>query len=282
MLFCSLVFYSLFFSFAQTLDTSVTDEDTVLTEEGEEGEATTLTNGEEEATALVAEKEVTQIGDVSLKDVGLLPDSFLYPMKTWWEEVRLFFAFSDEKKAELELKFANRRLLELKKLCDEKDKCELAEKLAPKFQNRIERAIQKMEKAKENGKSVDEIIEKLKENQERQQAVLEKVYEKVPEPAKESILEAMEKSAEGLNNAIQNVQGSEEAAQFQNNVRNRVENYGDEVKVKMKERLNFFKDKWPDLNGEEDEEEEEEGDEPESEEDDGLGGEAIQNQAGQN
>ena len=183
-----------------------------------------------------------EIGDVTSENVGLLPDSFFYPVKTWWEEVRLFFTLSDEKKADLELKFANRRLLELKKLCEEKDNCDLAEKLAPKFQDRIERSIQKLESASEKGKDVEAIVEKLKENQEKQQAVLESVYEKVPDQAKEHILEAMEKSAEGLSNAIEKVQNSEKASEFQNTVRTRMENYGDEVQVQLKERLNFYKD----------------------------------------
>ena len=133
-------------------------------------------------TAVIVE-EVTEIGDVNMDNVGILPDSFFYPFKGWWEEVQLFFALSDTKKADLELKFANRRLLELKKLCDEKDKCDLAEKLAPKFQNKIERTIQKLEKANENGKDVEAIIEKLKENQEKQQDVLQSVYDKVPDQA---------------------------------------------------------------------------------------------------
>jgi len=185
---------------------------------------------------------VNEIGDVTSENLGLLPDSFFYPVKTWWEEVQLFFTLSDEKKADLELKFANRRLLELKKLCDEKDNCNLAEKLAPKFQNRIERSIQKLEKASDNGKEVNEIIEKLKENQEKQQAVLESVYEKVPDQAKEHILEAMEKSSKGLSNAIEKVQSSGEAEKFKNTVRQQVENYGQEDKVKIKERLNFSQD----------------------------------------
>ncbi len=142
----------------------------------------------------------------------LLPDSPLYFLKTWWENIQLFFTFKEQAKADLYLKLANKRLIEAQKLT-EKGKIELAQKILNKFQERMEKAISKLEALKETDKK-EILIEKLKENLSRQQAVLEKVYDKVAVEAKEAILQAQLKSRQGLENAILRIQGAHKLEEF--------------------------------------------------------------------
>lgn len=186
----------------------------------------------------------TNTGWEELEDPGRLPDSNMYWLKTWWENVQLFFTFDDIKKAEKQMDFANRRMLELQKLC-EKGKCELAQKLAPRFEEKIRKTTEKLEEANEKGKDVQALIEKLESNQERHQEVLLKVYDQVPEEAKEAILQAMENSQKGIENAIENIQKDpRELKEFKEKIEKKVKEVLNEQEInKGKAKVNDIKEK---------------------------------------
>lgn len=148
--------------------------------------------------------EVSVEAPAETEDPGILPDSPFYVLKTLWENVQEFLARDPLKKAELHLKFAQRRLAETQKMC-EKGKCGIAERWLERFQVKIQKATWAAQKAQEKGKDVAALVEKLQANLERQQAVLDKVLEKVPEPARGAILKAKENSARGINQAIESI-----------------------------------------------------------------------------
>jgi len=178
----------------------------------------------------------TDTETVDLPEPGILPDSKLFSLKLWWEDVQRFFTFSTVKKAELEAELAMKRLAEAEKMID-KGKPELAEKHLLRFRNRLAAALEKTEQASEKGKDVDALVEKLEANLLKQQEVLAEVYEKVPESAQDSVLSAMEKSAKGLENAMENVQKSEQAEEFKNKLEDTVENFGTSKKLEIKQKL---------------------------------------------
>jgi len=168
----------------------------------------------------------------------LLPDSSLYFLKTWWENLQMFFTFNSVAKANLELKLANKRLVEAEKLI-EKGKIDLAQRLLEKFQARIEKAIQRTEELKNQGQDVSELVAKLAANSARQQEVLAKVYNQVPTQAQEAILKAMEKSATGLSNAIENIQGLHKKQEFKKEIKGIIEKSDSVGKEKIKEKLHL-------------------------------------------
>lgn len=190
------------------------------------------------ASNSIDERVSTTIDEIT--DPGMLPDSPFYFLKGWWESIQLTFTFDSVKKAELFDKLASRKLLEAQKLV-ENGNTELAEKHMEKFENRVQKMQEQVEKAQENGKDIDELIEKLGANSIRQQEVLSDVYEKVPEQAQEAILKAMERSTEGLKNAIEKVQGTEEAEQFREEVKEGLENMGEDTKNQIENKLQFLK-----------------------------------------
>jgi len=181
-----------------------------------------------------AGEEAISIGEVS--DPGILPDSPFYFVKGWGRAIRLSFAFNSQKKAELELRFANEDALAIKELCD-KGKCELAEKHCEKFQEQFQRAVQRMERVREEGKDVEALIEKLKENHLRQQQVLISVLEKVPEQAQLGVLNAMANSSFGLGNAIERIQGKQKMEQFQEELKLQIMNMDEETRLQIQKRL---------------------------------------------
>ena len=95
----------------------------------------------------LAKAETTNSSDTS--SVGWLPDHPLYFLKNWGETVKSWLIFKKEAKLQYEVERANRRIAEFQQLCEEKNKCDKAEKMAEKYQKRMEKATQLLEKLKE-------------------------------------------------------------------------------------------------------------------------------------
>lgn len=180
------------------------------------------------------EEEAVAIGEVT--DPGTLPDSPFYFMKTWGRAASSFFAFNNQEKAELALRFANEDALAINALC-ENGQYELAERHCERFQEQFQRALWRMERAQEEGRDIEELVEKLKDNQLRQQQVLAGLLETVPEQAREGFLNAMVNSSFGLQNAVGKIQGQQQMEQFQDKLNLQISNMGEETQLQIQERL---------------------------------------------
>src|SRR3989344_637976 len=86
------------------------------------------------------------------QNVGLLPDSSFYFLKTWQESIQTFFTFGAENKAEQYLHLAEVRIAEYQKMM-EKGKTEIAEKTLEKYEKQLYRAIAKTMEARSNDKN---------------------------------------------------------------------------------------------------------------------------------
>lgn len=171
-----------------------------------------------------------------INNPGILPDSPLYFFKEWGEGIRMFFTFDDEKKSELDYRYALRKVVEAQKLF-EKGKEDVAEKHLKKAEQKFERVRNRLEEQTANGKDVAVLVEKLQLIQARQQEVLLNVYDKVPADAQDSVLRAMENSAKGISNAIEKVKGSGGLNEFQQEIENQIENHGQDTKLKVKTKI---------------------------------------------
>ncbi len=87
------------------------------------------------------------IQPVLAMDVGITPDSPLYPIKRLLEEIDLFFTFDNVAKAEKLLKYAGLRLAEAKKMAEE-GKYRYVDELLKDYGNDIRRAVELIESAK--------------------------------------------------------------------------------------------------------------------------------------
>jgi len=87
---------------------------------------------------------------------GTLPDSGLYGIKKVAENIRLAVVNDPEKKEELEVRFASRRLAEAQELA-EMGKMELAEEMTRKFQEKAEEVFKQEEELKKAGVDVEKI-----------------------------------------------------------------------------------------------------------------------------
>lgn len=169
--------------------------------------------------------ESEQEADDIINNPGLLPDSPIFFLKTWYEKAQLAFTFDNAKKAVMEHRFALRRVVEAEKLV-EKGNVELAQQHLEKYQGLLDGLQERVAGAENAGKDVNALLGKLELFQERQQVVLQHVYEQVPAPAHDSIQHVMELSAQGLENAVQEVKGSEKAKEFRDRLTAKIDEEG--------------------------------------------------------
>ncbi len=124
-------------------------------------------------------------------DPGTTPDSPLYFLKVWKEQIQTFFTFGAENKANQYLRLAEVRLAEYERMV-EKGKTDIAERTLEKYESQLGRALEKIEELKADKEDVGEFLDDLKEVSDRQLEVLERNLEKVPEAAKKGIEQALE------------------------------------------------------------------------------------------
>jgi len=165
-------------------------------------EETTATASEEvseqEVQAEIDKEENVTPQDLEIKEPGLLPDSPFYFVKNWWRGLRLAFTFDPVKDAQLREKFANEKLLELRKLAEKKKDPEIIEKARKNYERELEAlksAADKLQEVKDKQK-VESFLDKFIRHQILHQKILEKLEEQVPPQAFERIKEARERHLE--------------------------------------------------------------------------------------
>jgi len=149
--------------------------------------------------------EDIQPEDLGVSEPRLLPDSPFYFLKNWGRSIRCFLAFNPIAKAELKAKFSNEKLMELKKMIEEKKGPEALKKAAENYQQetkKIKEQVEKIkEKAKENPK-VESFLDKFIHQQTLHLKLLDRLETQVPPEAFEKIKEARERHLERFNDVM--------------------------------------------------------------------------------
>lgn len=190
--------------------------------------------------------------DLDLKDPKTLPGSPFYFLKDWGRGIQSFFTFGQLKKTDLEQKFANERIIELKKLVEagKADKT-LLEKAIQKYERTMEKIktlADKIEEKAENNTEVNKFLDKFTKQQVLHEKILEKLEGQVPEAVLEKIKNAREqhlerfkdvmtkladkdKIAEKVKNTLQD--GDEENDKILDNIKSKMP---EEIRQKLEER----------------------------------------------
>jgi hypothetical protein len=138
-------------------------------------------------------------GGIVYASTDSLPGSPLYGLKRATEQVQLFLAPMGTGRAELHIRFAQRRLEEVQALAETKGKVD--EETLAAIAEETELALKEVEEAHPAEKS--NLLEKLASLTERQQVVLEGVQAKAPEAAQKGLNRALEASQRGHERASQ-------------------------------------------------------------------------------
>lgn len=133
--------------------------------------------------ACVALVFVFAAGGTVAASSGSLPGDTLYPVKTATEQVRMSLTFSNDAKARLEARFAERRTWELARLA-EKGRTGQLEVAAAKFEEHLanidQLAVQIAAADSEDGAKVSQLREVLNANMSKDLALLDAAEERAP------------------------------------------------------------------------------------------------------
>jgi len=127
------------------------------------------------------DEEVTA-EDLEIKDPNLLPDSPFYFFKNWGRSIKYFFTFNSVKKAELKLKYADERIIEIKKLIKEKGDPKKIKEAFEKYQEELEGIA-----SNDIDDSASKFFDKFTKHQTLHYRILQKLEDQVPEEVYERI-----------------------------------------------------------------------------------------------
>jgi chromosome segregation ATPase len=142
-------------------------------------------------------EEITT-NDLGVENPGILPSSPFYFLKEWRRGIKKMLTFDPVKKAELELKEANERAAEIKKLEEvAPSNIEAITKAAANYQKNVERLKNRLEGLKETSQNpnVDKLLDKLVERSLQHQQLFDNLKLKFEEKAelKEQLKAGQEK-----------------------------------------------------------------------------------------
>lgn len=153
-----------------------------------------------------AQDENITAEDLEISEPKTLPNNPFYFLKDFWRQVRLTFAFSAVKKAELRLQFANEMLIEAKRMAEETNNQELFQRAIDKYQRQMDKlqtqAEKVAEKAKKDDEKADAFLNRFERKIELHQKVLNRLEENLSENPKalERTKNAKQRTIEHLNN----------------------------------------------------------------------------------
>lgn len=131
-----------------------------------------------EASLLDEEVKLHSFSSLGLPHVTILPTSPFYPLKLAWEQIVLFFNFSPEKKAEVTLQGAERRLAEVYRLVEEKQ-YEKANQVMERYNEQITTASTMIADLQETDQeTITQLVRKVEANTVKQQSIADFFVEK--------------------------------------------------------------------------------------------------------
>ncbi len=164
---------------------------------------------EQEIMEEAALDEEVSTEDLDVKEPKLLPDSPFYFLKNWGRGILSFFTFNKVKKAELKAKFANEKLIEIKKMVEEKKSTQAVKKGLENYQKEVEKvkvAVDQIKEKAAESPEVDSFLNKFTKYQILHQKLLQKLETQVSSEVFEKIEEARERHLEKFGEVMTNLE----------------------------------------------------------------------------
>ena len=144
----------------------------------------------EEIQIIINEDENITANDLEIKEPALLPGNPFYFVKNIGRTLKSAVTFNQTKKAELALRFANERLIEIQKISESNNNPEILTKALNKYEKELKKIKETTEKIKEkDGEMTEKFVDKFIDNQIKHQKLLDKIEKNVPEEVFEKIQE---------------------------------------------------------------------------------------------
>jgi len=160
-------------------------------------------NNEPPATTI---EEITT-ADLGVENSGLLPTNLFYFFKEWGRGIKMFFTFNNVAKIRYELKIANEKAAELKKVDEVKpNDAEALEKALNNYNENVLRLKTRLQSLQENSdnSNVDKLLDELAERTLKHQQLFEELKER-HEDLREKLDDVEKGIGEVLKHAIENL-----------------------------------------------------------------------------
>ncbi len=159
------------------------------------------------------ESEQISAQDLGLSSPTILPGDPLYFLKDWARGIRSFFTFDPVKKFELRSRFADEKLIEVKKMIEEKRDPEAIEKASENYEKEIEKMNNQADRLKKKAKKSPELnrfLDKWTQHQILHQRLLERLETQASPQAFEKIKKVREKHLERFKDVMMKLEKEEE------------------------------------------------------------------------
>lgn len=157
-----------------------------------------------ETAQMVAADENINAEDLGVKEARLLPNSKLYFAKKIWRNAQKLITLNPVKEANLNIKFANEKLIETKQLAEKTQKPEILESALDNYKEEIKAVydkIQDISKNAEQDKKVEILLEKIIDSNIKQQKLIDHLEKKMPDQVFEKIREIKEDAIDKFANS---------------------------------------------------------------------------------
>jgi hypothetical protein len=118
---------------------------------------------------------------ISQKDVGALPTNTLYFLKEWKRGLRKLFTFSSTRKAELELRYADEKLVELKEVVASGKSADALKKALDNYLEAKEALAERLAALDDKNPNTKKLLAKTAEKEVLHQALFDELQNKSPE-----------------------------------------------------------------------------------------------------
>lgn len=157
-------------------------------------------------TGILAETQEITAEDLQVNASEItLPDNPLYFLKSWKRAIAMTFTFGSVKKAELQQRINNEKLLELEALALKTKNFALLEKATENYKQGVTKLANRVEKIKataETNPEVQKFLDKFVNQSTLHQKILDKLSEKVPSQVMEKIEAARQNHLEKFNQVM--------------------------------------------------------------------------------
>lgn len=159
-------------------------------------------------TAINQEISVTA-QDLGVSEPKILPNSFWYFLKDISRGMQSTFTFNPVKKAELKMKFASEKLLEIKKMTEKKKSSDGIKKATDNYEKELDKvktAVEEIKSSTSTMPAIGKFLEKYNAQQILHQGILEKLSQRASTSTMEKIQEARERHLEKFKEVMQKLE----------------------------------------------------------------------------
>jgi len=172
---------------------------------------------DEEIEEVIMDEDITA-EDLGISEPKILPDNPFYFAKNFWRKVKSTFTFNKVKKTELQLRYANERLIEAKKLAEKTGKEEVFQKTLEKYQGEMEKLKNQVEKFKEraaDNPKIDKFLDKYTDRTIKHQRLMDRLEKNLSDKPQilERIRNVKEKNLEHLVTIIEKLEDKDKISE---------------------------------------------------------------------